>query len=118
MIVEYETRDYSWKNFTRTLSMDWNKLSLAEQLGNVGSEVSRIRHWDKQGAEAEKEQAFLRALELIDLTLADPRWKGRVKEIVRLREILADYVTGSQLYNISLQDIEDYLLSFALRARS
>ena len=30
------------------------------------------------------------ALELLDLTLADPRWRGRLREISRARELLCD----------------------------
>src|SRR3989344_9359629 len=53
----------------------WHKMSLAEQLGNIGSEVSRARR-----AEGKQEERFKaatdRALELFDLTLSDVRWRG------------------------------------------
>ena len=71
----------------------WGRLSLAEQLGNVGSEVGRMRRWrdrDERLATA----AFDRALELLDLTLADARWRGRLKEIARARELLCDAASG------------------------
>ena len=55
----------------------WARLSLAEQLANVGSEVGRLRRW-RERDERLATGAFERALELLDLTLADPRWRGRV----------------------------------------
>ncbi len=54
----------------------WHTLSLVEQLANVGSDVARAARWygkDRQRCE----QAFKRAVELLDLTIADNRWKGR-----------------------------------------
>lgn len=56
----------------------WHSLSLMEQLGNVGSDVARAAWW--YGKDQQRcQQAFERALELLDLTIADDRWKGRKK---------------------------------------
>jgi hypothetical protein len=94
----------------------WQKLSLAEQLGNIGSEVGRARRW------IDKDQklyngAILRALELFDLTLADSRWKGRLREIARLREVFCDAITGGKEYKSTLKDLERYLFYFAFLSR-
>lgn len=65
----------------------WFTLSLAEQLGNIGSEVERAIAWHRKRDKEHFEKAFERLLELIDLTLADGRWKGpKRREIARLRE--------------------------------
>lgn len=67
----------------------WFHRSLAEQLANIGSEVERAVNWKKKRDEKRFEKAFDRLLELIDLTLDDPRWKGpKRREIARLREEL------------------------------
>ena len=69
----------------------WFTFSIAAQLGNVGSEYERALRWKKQGARDRFEHAFARMLELLDLTIADPRWKNhRLKELTRLREVLCD----------------------------
>lgn len=95
----------------------WRELTLAEQLGNVGSEVSRALKWrDKD--EKLFQGAFERALELLDLTLQDPRWRGRLKEIARSREIFCDAVLGGREYGAALEDIERYFFYFALAARA
>ena len=94
----------------------WGKLSLAEQLGNVGSEVGRMRRW--QGRDEHLVAgAFARALELLDLTLADSRWRGRRREIARARELLCDAAAGGTEYGTTLPDLDRYFLAFAVAAR-
>ncbi len=92
----------------------WQKLSLAEQLGNIGSEVLRAsRNNDENIFSGSVE----RALELFDLTLDDPRWNGRYMEISRAREVFCDAVYGGKLYGSSLQDLIPYFDNFAFAAR-
>jgi hypothetical protein len=64
----------------------WFALSLPEQMGNVGSEYERALSWKKKNDPERMQKAFDRMLELLDLTLADPRWKHRLKEMARLRD--------------------------------
>lgn len=67
----------------------WFRRSLPEQLANIGSEVERAITWKKKRDHKRFEKAFDRLLELIDLTLDDPRWKGpKRREVARLREEL------------------------------
>lgn len=95
----------------------WFKLSLAEQLANIGSEVSRVRKW--QGRDDKIFwNAVERALELFDLTLEDTRWReARLREIARVRELFCDTVLGGKDYQTSLKDLERYFLPFTLFAR-
>jgi hypothetical protein len=82
----------------------------------VGSEVGRLRRWrgrDEQRATA----AFERALALLDLTLADPRWRGRLREIARARECLCDAEAGGRDYGTTLEAMDRYFLAFAVAAR-
>lgn len=89
---------------------------MAQQLGNIGSEVDRVLKWqDKDQVKFQK--AFERALELLDLTIQDSRWVNRLREIARAREVLCDALTGGKNYQSSLKDINKYFFSFALLAR-
>jgi acyl-CoA hydrolase len=63
-------------------------------------------------------KAFERALELLDLTLADPRWRGRLREIARVRELLCDAAAGGHEYSTTLEDLDRYFLAFAVAARN
>lgn len=94
----------------------WQALTLAEQMGNIGSEVSRAA-----SAAGKNETRFLaardRALELFDLTLDDLRWRGRLFELARAREVFCDASLGGKEYGATLQDLQPYFDHFALAAR-
>ncbi|KKT14355.1 MAG: hypothetical protein UV94_C0018G0001, partial [Parcubacteria group bacterium GW2011_GWC1_43_30] len=53
----------------------WFKMSFAEQMGNIGSEVGRATKWQNKD-EKSFWGAVGRAMELFDLTQMDKRWKG------------------------------------------
>lgn len=64
----------------------WFAMTLAEQLGNAGSEYNRAVNW-KQTRDKRFDAALARFRELMDLTVSDPRWRGvRRKELARARE--------------------------------
>ena len=94
----------------------WYELSLSEQLGNIGSEVLRA---SRQRGKNEKLfwTAVERALDLFDLTLDDPRWKGRRWEIARAREVFVDAIFGGKEYKSSLESLVRYFDQFAYAAR-
>lgn len=96
----------------------WFSFTLAEQLGNVGSEVERAIKWRKQGNKEYFESAYARMLELLDLTIVDQRWEGpRRKELVRVREALCDSFEDGHQLEIALSDWPKYFLPFAIFAR-
>ena len=107
------------KHHNKDLEGKWFKLSIEEQMGNIGSEVGRTRNW--QGKDA---KLFLgsmeRALELMDLTIEDERWKnmGRRREVAEARELFCFAAMGDNEYKTSLEDLDNYFLQFALAARS
>ena len=95
----------------------WQSLSLMEQLANVGSDVARASRW--QGKDPQRcEQAFLRALELLDLSIMDDRWRGRRKELLRARELLCDAMLGGAVYGNDLASLDRYFFHFAVAARA
>ena len=72
-------------------SGSWGKMSLAEQLANVGSEVERTISWKEKGNEEYSKKAFERALELLSLTKGSLRDLSQLKEISRVYELLVDH---------------------------
>jgi hypothetical protein len=72
----------------------WKKLSLIEQMANIGSEVERSITWKSRNNIDYFSKAFERSLELIDLTLSDEKNVHRLKEVARVREVLVDYFFG------------------------
>ena len=82
----------------------WQSFPLVEQLANVGSEVERSLSWAAKGRPDYGERAFERGLELLDLTIADPRHRGRLRELTRLREVLLDYFCGDNQFGSSAEN--------------
>ena len=94
-------------------------MSLAEQLGNIGSEFARFAAGQQHSERQRNSPAAARCLELIDLTVADPRWQqgGRWRELTRLREVCFDVFTNGQRYAVSVESLQEYFLPFAIAAR-
>jgi len=92
----------------------WYKMSLAEQMGNIGSEVFRLINLKERGDLKSAQSSFIRTLELIDLTIEDERWKGRLFEILRLREIICNFYLDKNIYNVPVENLKKYFIPFAL----
>ncbi|MCK4413854.1 MAG: hypothetical protein KAY32_09935 [Candidatus Eisenbacteria sp.] len=93
----------------------WRELSLCGQMGHVGSEVSRALNWRTRNPKI-AEGAIERALELLDLTLADPRHlrrPARMREIARAREVLLDFLVGENRYGSTGASLQRYFDAFA-----
>lgn len=98
----------------------WWSLSLFDQLGNVGSEISRAIAWTSRNSGV-AQRALHRALELLDLTLDDPRHRqspARLREIARTREVVVDFFAGSNEYRSSAAGLQRYFDTYARAARS
>jgi len=93
---------------------DWAKLTMFEQMGNIGSEVGRALKAKQSGDETRMTAAFYRGLDLIDATAE--LWvkqPGRLKELLRAREQFASAVNGQA----SGEGLEAYFMAFAFAAR-
>lgn len=90
----------------------WFKLSLVEQLANVGSDIERTIQWRNRGDATMSRAAFDRALELIDLTVADPKNRHRLREILRAREALVDYFVYDNIYGSTDEAWQKYFYNF------
>ena len=96
----------------------WQKLSLVEQMANIGSEVERTIKWRKKGNQKISLNAFYRALELIDITLKFTKNKSLLREVARVREMLVDYFVGDNQYHSKDEDWHKYFRSFTIASRS
>ncbi len=94
----------------------WLKFSLQEQMANIGAEIGRAINWSKK----DKKQSrvfFERGLELLDLTIEDPKNRKRLKELLRVRETLADYFYFDNIYGSSEEKWNSYFYAFNYAAR-
>jgi hypothetical protein len=98
--------------------MDWQTMSLAEQLGNVGSDFERAVRWKQKNKPELAEGALRRTLDQLDWTLADSRHAGPPRrEIARLREEVCREVLAEEVDTISVAQLQRYFLAFATVAR-
>lgn len=95
----------------------WFTCSLSEQLGNIGSEISRALRAQREGNNQRMHHALDRALELFDLTIADPKHRLRLKELCRAREVVCDYFFGGNAYRSTGASLDRYFTQYALAAR-
>ena len=102
-----------------TMRDRWQTLSLSEQFGNVGSEISRAIKWAAKNP-ATSQAALYRGLDLFDMMLDDPRHRGsvaRLREIARAREVVVDFLAGENEFGSTGPSLQKYFDHFALAAR-
>lgn len=94
----------------------WERMTMFEQMGNIGSEVGRALVAKRQGKSDRMQAALARGLDLIDATVR--LWASdkspRVRELLRARELFAESVLTDQVD----ATLENYFMQFALAARS
>jgi len=61
----------------------------------IGNELNRAKNWIIKNSIEDVNLCYERAFELTDLTIADIKWKGSLRELLRFREYLAE-----QYYNV------------------
>jgi hypothetical protein len=66
---------------------------------------------------ARERSALERVLELMDLTMANPRLKGRRNELCRVRELVCDYFVGENSFRSTPESLDRYFLPYAMAAR-
>lgn len=95
----------------------WKKMKFHEQMANIGSEVERSLNWKEKGNSECSRMAFERALELLEITVADEKNKKRLKELARLKEFLADYFAFGNNYRSTEKNWHDYFFGFNYLSR-
>lgn len=86
-------------------------------MANIGSEVERALNWRAKNNILYSQQAFERALELMDLTLGNTEGFPRLKELCRVREALVDYFCGTNEYGSTELSWRRYFAPFYHAAR-
>lgn len=104
--------------FHTGLSKEWTSYSIYEQMANIGAEVGRSINWKKKNNAQMTINAFYRALELIDFSVADKKNKDRLSEILRMRELLVDFSLGSNIYHSTAEGWNKYFYYYNLAARN
>ncbi len=98
----------------------WASMSFMDQMANIGSEVGRTAKWISKGKPSMAEGAFIRALDLFDLTIKYARLgkagrESALLELCRSRELF----TGAYLEKDcdTLNWLDSYFGHFATSSR-
>jgi hypothetical protein len=68
----------------------WRRFSVEQQILMIGSEFARAKNLLRDHVDAEVVQCYERAMELLDLCTTDPKWRPRLRELLRFRELLGE----------------------------
>ncbi len=90
----------------------WDKMTFAQQMANIGSEVERTIKWKNKNRAERSQQAFFRALELMDFTIGDKKNLHGLGELCRVREVLVDYFFGENEYKSTDMAWQKYFRAF------
>ena len=74
----------------------WQKFSREKQILNIASELSRVKFWLERKNEEEILNCLNRAFDLIDLTIDSWRSEKALKELLRFREVLAQFYVNKE----------------------
>jgi len=96
------------------LEEKWYKMSLKQQMGNIGSEFFKMIVLKNKGDLENSKNSFIKTLELTDLSIRDKRWKDRLSETLRLREIICGLFFDIKEYNILTDNLKKYFINFSL----
>ena len=74
----------------------WQKFSPKQRELMIANELNRAKNWIEKNDLEEVKSCYKRALELLDLTVATTRNKNRLKEYLRLREMMGKVYIGEE----------------------
>lgn len=95
----------------------WQKKRFTEQMAHIGSEIYRAIKWKANNNSEYGRAAFVRSLELFDLSKNAKLTPSQYRELTRMRELWVDYFEGENEYNSTAEWINDYFTQMAVAAR-
>jgi len=94
----------------------WCGLDFFSQMANIGAEIGRAINWRVKDKNL-SESALYRGFELLDLTIEDKKNKTKLKELCRLREVIADYFCFDNIYQSTDGELNGYFYAFNYAAQ-
>jgi len=99
--------------FHKNLTQEkWQKFSTQEQILNIAAELSRAKFWLEKKNEEQILNCLNRAFELIDLTINAFQNQRDLKELLRFREVLAQFYINKDKNREEFKKIFKTLLMF------
>lgn len=92
----------------------WQEKPFLEQMANIGSEVYRAINWSQKNNKEYSQMAFIRSLELFDLSKQAKLTGPQFKELCRAREIWVDYFAFDNDYKSTAESINKYFFELTV----
>ena len=89
----------------------WKEYNIEQQILMIGTEFARAKSLILKNKVEETRKCYERAFEMLDLSKNDFKWRSRLRELTRFREILGDlylneisnFESCNQFYKVLLQ---------------
>lgn len=88
----------------------WKQMTLGQQMGNIGSEFSRMINLKKKGDLEYAKNSFDRMMELVNLTIS----QRKNKELLILKDVLNNLFLDGNKYKVSPEYLRKYFINFVL----
>lgn len=97
----------------------WSRMTIFEQMGNIGSEVGRSIKAKRAGDDISFQGALRRALDLFDATVDGlvAQKSIRAREVLRAKDQYLQLFFGDEGALIDAPKLENYFTQFAMAAR-
>lgn len=90
----------------------WFRMSVEDQISNIGSEVNRAINWENKGNIERSRNFCNKAKELLQLSIEDPKNRHRVSEFFNCICELDDRFFGDNKYNTTDEMLRKYYDAF------
>ena len=103
-VTNYQHKEYA--------AGKWARMSLAAQMVNIGSEISRANKAKQSGNQTRVENAVHRTLELLSLSVDAHKNEPAVKEFLYMMELIGDYYLFDNEHNSTGEGLQKYFDDF------
>lgn len=94
------------------LRRKWFQMSIEEQISNIGGEVNRAINWSNKGNDQRAHSFCNKAKELLQLSIEDPKNRGRISELFNGICELEDRFLGDNTYQTTDDVLKKYYDAF------
>lgn len=85
------------KNWYKGLKNRYSEFDEEFQVLNIVSDLKKAKHFQKLNKKNATNHLY-RAIILIDYLIADPKWRNKLKEILRIREVIGGLICKTESY--------------------
>ena len=94
------------------LRKKWFKMSVQEQISNIGGEVNRAINWSNKGNTQRAKSFCNKAIEFVQLSMEDPKNRHRRREVYNCICELEDRFLGDNVFRTTDETLRKYYDAF------